>query len=106
MTGWGRKPTVRPFLFSVGTVRTNGIDCTTKMIQPQLLKANPYKIALEDGSPVQGMTGANGLTELLQRTEMQLANLEVFRNDPTKQRARVQTAQGQTHQDLSICFFA
>lgn len=45
-----------------------------------IVQGQPYKIALEDGSLVQGITGTDGLTELLQRTEMQLANLEVFRN--------------------------
>jgi len=45
-----------------------------------IVQGQPYKIALEDGSSVQGITGTDGLTELLQRTEMQLANLEVFRN--------------------------
>ena len=45
-----------------------------------IVQGQPYKIALEDGSLVQGITGAEGLTELLQRTEMLLANLEVFRH--------------------------
>lgn len=45
-----------------------------------IVQGQPYKIALEDGSSVQGITGTDGLTELLQRTEMQLANLEVFRH--------------------------
>ncbi|EJM79118.1 hypothetical protein PMI31_00210, partial [Pseudomonas sp. GM55] len=45
-----------------------------------IAQGQPYKIALEDGSLVQGITGTNGLTELLERTDMQLASLEVFRN--------------------------
>jgi type VI secretion system secreted protein VgrG len=39
-----------------------------------------YKIALEDGSQVQGVTGAEGRTELLQRDAMQLAKVKVIRS--------------------------
>jgi type VI secretion system secreted protein VgrG len=46
-----------------------------------IAQGQPYKVALEDGSLVQGITGTDGLTELLQRTGMQLAGLEVFRNE-------------------------
>jgi type VI secretion system secreted protein VgrG len=46
-----------------------------------IAQGQPYKIALEDGSLVQGITGTDGLTELLQRADMQFAGLEVFRNE-------------------------
>ncbi|MNF79650.1 hypothetical protein D3C84_618670 [compost metagenome] len=46
-----------------------------------IAQGQAYKVALEDGSLVQGITGIDGLTELLQRTDMQFASLEVFRSE-------------------------
>ncbi|MNQ56800.1 Phage-related baseplate assembly protein [compost metagenome] len=46
-----------------------------------IAQGQAYKVALEDGSLVQGITGTDGLTELLQRTDMQFAGLEVFRSE-------------------------
>jgi type VI secretion system secreted protein VgrG len=46
-----------------------------------IAQGQPYKVVLEDSSLVQGVTGIDGLTELLQRADMQFAGLEVFRNE-------------------------